>query len=77
MPAVSADGERVAERFLRLLGSDRDGHDFGRRVLGVSAAAFLHAHRFFDRDFAERVDRHFEVREIDPDPSGFTRTFRL
>jgi hypothetical protein len=42
-----------------------DGHDLLRRSRRVPAAAFLHAHRFFDGDLAERIDGHFQVREID------------
>ena len=57
--AVGADGERGADRLLRL--RRPDGHDDDLRV----AALLLDAHRLFDGDLIEGVHRHLHVGEID------------
>ena len=56
---VGAHGERGAERFLRLLRPDRNGHDLGR------LAGFLEAHGLLDADFVEGVHRHLHVGQFD------------
>jgi hypothetical protein len=56
--AVRADRQRRAQRFLALRHAARHHHHFGRHT------RFLKAHRFFHRDFVERVHRHLDVGDI-------------
>jgi len=53
--AVGAHRHRRAQSFLRLLRTDGNYNDFGHN------AGFLHAHRLFNRDFAEGIHRHLDV----------------
>ena len=60
--AVSPHGERGPQGFLRRGGTD--GHRDDLRHF----ALFLLPYSLFDRDFVKRVDRHFDVGEIDSGP---------
>jgi hypothetical protein len=59
---VRAHGERRAQRLLRLLHADGDGHDL------VGLAGLLQADGLLDGDLVERVHRHLHVRQIDTGP---------
>ena len=57
--AIGAERETRAQLFLAVCRADGNGDDFGRDT------GFLQANGFFDRDFAERIDGHLDVGEID------------
>ncbi len=63
--AVGADRHRGAQGFLALRDAAGDRDHFG------DLAGLFQAHRFFHRDFIERIHRHFDVGNIDPRAVGF------
>ncbi|CAE6875783.1 hypothetical protein R69746_08771 [Paraburkholderia aspalathi] len=69
--AVRADCQRRAQRFLRLLDTRRHGDHFGRH------ACFAQTHGFFNRDFVERIHRHFHVRDVDARAVRFDPDFHV
>jgi hypothetical protein len=46
-------------------------------IISVATPFLFQTHGFFDRDFAEGVDRHLHVVEIDAGPSPLARTLTL
>jgi hypothetical protein len=57
--AIGAEGQGRADLLLAALVADGDGDDLRRR------AGLLQAHGLLDGDFAEGIDRHFDVVQID------------
>lgn len=66
---ICTDSHRIAQRFLALRDTGRHGYNLGRYGL------FFQAYGFFNGDFAERVHRHLDVRDIHTRVIGFDAYF--